>query len=208
MSVQQPARFPGLEIDDDDGAFAAIGDEGNVRGGVDANIVQVRFRRGDIFTERNRLHHLVRVQVHFHELGPAFLDFLHLRGGGIEDPKIVLVIDHDALDTDEMRTGGAGLVPFVVRKGFRFAVNDLCDGEEMIVGPIREVHEDASGFLRNADAGDLLIVEAGDLDQLARPAVNDGSAESDGDEKEAYAHAWNTRECTRSDWSAPDHVRR
>lgn len=59
MTIKETAGFAGLEIDDNDGVFAAIGDEGNVRRSVDADVIKLRFLRCDILAEGDSLHDLV-----------------------------------------------------------------------------------------------------------------------------------------------------
>jgi hypothetical protein len=56
-----------------------------------------------------------------------------------------------------------GLVPFLIGKRVRLTINNFSDGEEMIVRPVRKINEDPSGFLRDANAGDLLIPKTSDF---------------------------------------------
>jgi hypothetical protein len=103
---------------------------------------QITFRGRDIFTERNCLRYLVCGEIDFDQLRSAFDDLPHFRRRRIENPKIVLIVDHDALYTNEMRFGRTRLattspsygefVPFVIWERTRLAVNNFGDGKGMI----------------------------------------------------------------------------
>ena len=79
-----------------------------------------------------------------------------------------MIINDDTLDADEMRAGGTGLVPFLIRKWFWLSVHDFRDGKWVIIRPIGKVYEDSAGCYRHADAGNLLAREAGNLLQFSR----------------------------------------
>src|SRR6266487_1805484 len=143
MIVEQSSRFAANKIGNDDCALGGVGDERFSIGGVDSDVVQITFRRRDIFTEWNYLRYLVCGEIDFDQLRSTFDDLLYFRRRRIENPKIVLIANHDALHTNEMRFGrtrlataspsDGGFVPFVIRKGARLAVDDLGHRQGMVV---------------------------------------------------------------------------
>ena len=79
VAIEQPACFTGRQVNNDDRAFAGVGDEGGVRARVDADIIQVSLGRRDIFTERDGVDDLVCREVDLYELRAAFDNLLHLQ---------------------------------------------------------------------------------------------------------------------------------
>src|SRR5437764_6218923 len=163
MPIEESPRFPTFEVNNNDRALAGIRDERGARTCVDPNVVEITFRRRDIFAEWDGLYDLIRPQINFHQLRSALDDSLHFGRGGIEHPEIVLIINYDTLYADEMRTGRARPVPLLVGKWFRLAIYNLCDGNRMVIRPEGKIHEDATGFRRNTDSRDLLIRKTGHL---------------------------------------------
>jgi len=72
VAIEQPTCFTGRQVNNDDRAFARVGDEGGVRARVDADIIQVSLGRRDVFTERAGVDDLVCREVYLYELRAAF----------------------------------------------------------------------------------------------------------------------------------------
>ena len=125
MAIEKASWFATFEIDDDDRAVGGFRDERSIGARVDANIVEVTFLRRHFFTERDCLHNLVSREINLHQFWPTLDDLLHFWRCRIEHPQIILIVDHHALDADEMRARTARLVTFVVGKRFGLAINNL-----------------------------------------------------------------------------------
>lgn len=99
----------------------------------------------------------LRLWERFGKVGLLILGLL----GWIEDPQIILIVHHYALDADKMRTREARRVLLVVRKRFRLPADELCDRNGVIIRPVREIHKDSAGPRRDTHAGQLFVGEGG-----------------------------------------------
>src|SRR6266480_1732885 len=70
----------------------------------------------------------------------------------------------------------------------------------MVIRPVWEVHEDAAGFHRYTDAGDLLIREIGDFLQLRGGCERCHEKKNETRSDEAIVHTTDSRRSRRTDW--------